>query len=155
MSHKIDAVTRHQSWLEIFLVSYYGHSIDFEFYMYTTAEETCKVRSGIEYLFVCFSGLNSKFDQVLAELREIAEVDDFDFALKSWIDKGYRDLKGGTSSKLPASHWWWISVQYALSALRTLLLNIQYLVFVITHLMCIVLFSSKWRWVQVNGSRRL
>lgn len=101
----IAIVTKNKDWIESFISLYPSFRINFD--LVGSADDVCKVRSGIDVLLKGFNNINSKFDTVLRDLNEQGEVDEFDRCLKLWIETGHRPVFKGKPSGLQQSHWWW------------------------------------------------
>ncbi|XP_072943237.1 uncharacterized protein [Epargyreus clarus] len=100
-------VTKNQDWLQSFLSMYPGVRIDME--GATPAVNICQVRSGLETLLQGFAGIHKPFDNVLIDLKQMGELEEFDEHLKVWADSHRPDFfPGDRHPDTPKSHWWWL-----------------------------------------------
>ncbi|CAH3849810.1 unnamed protein product [Pieris brassicae] len=97
-------VTANKVWLESFISVYPNFRINFD--LTCSADDICKVRSGIDVLIKGFSGISPQFDKVLENINE-EEVHEFDRCLKIWVETGHRPDFRNKPSGLLQDHWWW------------------------------------------------
>ncbi|CAG4934002.1 unnamed protein product [Colias eurytheme] len=101
----IAKIKNNKGWLESFITLYPNSRINLD--LVGSADDICKVRSGIDVLMKGFCNINSDFDKVLKDLEELGEVDEFDQRLKLWIETGHRPDFKEKPSGLSKDHWWW------------------------------------------------
>lgn len=104
----VELITKYSTWIANFIPVYARKEIDF--IDATSKEAPYKIRSGIEFLLIEFSGVTPEFDAVLEDIRHLSSVEDeFDQILIDWIDSGlhYPLTEVDIPKNLPKSHWWW------------------------------------------------
>lgn len=107
LSEIAEEIRKNQDWLQTFISIYPTIRIDLDGAF--PAADICKIRSGIEFLLRQFVNIDSSFDEVLKNLEELGELDEFDRHLKAWTETGHRPefFQGDQHSSIPQFHWWW------------------------------------------------
>ncbi|CAG4936048.1 unnamed protein product [Colias eurytheme] len=101
----ISLVTQNKDWLESFISLYPNLRMNLD--LVCSAADICTTRSGIEVLLRGFVNIDPQFNNILADLESMSEVDEFDRVLKIWIDTGHRPDNFCVDSTIPHTHWWW------------------------------------------------
>lgn len=104
----INQITKYSNWISNYLPVISRRDIDFV--DSSTKESIYKIRSGIEFLLNDFQSIDSEFDKILNEIRELSSVEDeFDKILKNWIDSGlhYPLKEVDIPKNLAKTHLWW------------------------------------------------
>ena len=92
--------------IQSFISAYYIDRIDFVD-REKNLKEICTTRSGLQFFVDDFGSIGS-LKEVLTELKESGDIEDFDSALKRYIEEFPRDWKRNDYKDFPSSHWWWL-----------------------------------------------